>query len=483
MRRLALLLCFSWATTVEAADIVLGGDPYMGCDMTLSGVIEKGDATKLDDRFWDFIDAFEFANPDVFDLNEIATGALAGKRLCLDSPGGSFSEALSIGEELSSNGITTAVARDALCHSACAILFLAGKSSEKGAAPFTPGRLLHATASLGFHAPSLVVEGGQYSKAQVEGAYNVAILSLGELVQRKQRWNIPDSLIEVIVTTPPSEMRTVDTVFEAAFWQIAVVGSVYPQQITPLAAANACAMIFAREGQANQRISSMIGLAGQSLFAGDARLSEDGKTWHLKTVGLVAGKKVYYDCALHLPTAEPSASDTASAHGPLDIPPERARIIFEGGPAEGILPAFFFGMQTPLKDIARPHDDALAFMPVAGTVGPYSDFTSKGVCTTWVERALRHREACTLAFNISWTEDLRLDRRERFTNTAGETLEIASMSDAEGVTILGAAGHRLEKDAHPTDAPDTNCWQFDDKRAIFCFSFPPLTLPNVDSSP
>ncbi|NNE21840.1 MAG: hypothetical protein HKN11_04455 [Rhizobiales bacterium] len=85
--------------------------------------------------------------------------------ISLNSSGGNFIEALKIAEYIAKQNFITLLARDAVCESACAMIFLGGYTKYEGF--FFPRRFAHETASLGVHQPFIGVPEGTYSADQV----------------------------------------------------------------------------------------------------------------------------------------------------------------------------------------------------------------------------------------------------------------------------------------------------------------------------
>ncbi len=176
------------------------------CHYRLSGTLENGDLAKLD------------------------AVAINGGLLCLDSPGGSYGEALRIIDYMQKQKMQgTRLEEGATCESACAIIFMAGihYSFEVGEFPW---REMHRTARLGFHSPALVVPEGTYDATSVGKAYTVALASmadaLGKLVLKRDFdgtvWMQP-SLLGIMLATAPENLEHVDTVGEAGRWRIKVL--------------------------------------------------------------------------------------------------------------------------------------------------------------------------------------------------------------------------------------------------------------------
>jgi len=118
-------------------DISAEGDPRR-CDIRLVGKIGPGTAKALK--------AVIGTEEQINEFNEHAT------TLCLDSTGGLVTEALEIARFIvkqRSQAITTVVQDDAVCQSACALIFLAGR--ERSRLGPSIGRYLHPRGRLMFH--------------------------------------------------------------------------------------------------------------------------------------------------------------------------------------------------------------------------------------------------------------------------------------------------------------------------------------------
>jgi len=117
-----------------AADVQKSNDKL--CAFKLEGPISAGDADRLSS-------AISQSHVDPYDER---TGSL-----CLKSNGGSYAEALKIADLIFERGLSTVVEFGSECYSACAIIFMAGVTSERE----SPMRKLSAGGVLGFHAPYL----------------------------------------------------------------------------------------------------------------------------------------------------------------------------------------------------------------------------------------------------------------------------------------------------------------------------------------
>lgn len=228
---LAPALLFAAAFSGQAAhsaDFIPGGDETLDCKLTLQGTITSGDA----DRFVEAIRTHVLAEP-VQDTGE----GPAPRRICLDSPGGSLAEAIRMADVLLGRrseadyseffhmrSIGTVVPADATCHSACAVLFMAGGRETETVGGRVPNRILHARGSLGFHAPGIRVGDGQYSKESVDAAFRVAVLSMRSLSDRQAEMTFPPSLMARMIGTPHDEMYVLTRLGEAAQWMIDIAG-------------------------------------------------------------------------------------------------------------------------------------------------------------------------------------------------------------------------------------------------------------------
>ena len=121
------------------------------------------------------------------DLDKFRSMAIDGGLLCLDSPGGSFAEAVRF-IDFMQNGTRQGTRLEAgtRCESACALIFMAGihHAFEVGEYPW---REMHHTARLGFHSPALVVPQGQYDEGAVNAAYKIALQSVSGAIDKLVR--------------------------------------------------------------------------------------------------------------------------------------------------------------------------------------------------------------------------------------------------------------------------------------------------------
>lgn len=224
---LAGLALVVWAASgASAADLTPGGTQIMGCDVTLSGQIGPGDAAR-------------FA---AYRQSDAARGHYADNWvLCLDSPGGSYAEGIAIARDVFGSEISTAIGPGQRCESACALIFMAGNIGAGDGYTETKRRL-HPAGTLGFHAPGLTVRNGAYSEETVNQAYAVAVQSVRAFLELRDttRLNFPESLLIEMLGTPPSDMRHVETIEDAALWKIDIFPIGIPDAPANRIVGNAC---------------------------------------------------------------------------------------------------------------------------------------------------------------------------------------------------------------------------------------------------
>lgn len=168
-------------------------------------------------------------NGDAAAFEAIATDNENYAMLCLDSPGGSFGEAVRIAKIFSDKNIGTRIEAGATCESACALIFMAGRHVSSQTENITRLRVLHPQGKLGFHAPALVIPDGAYQAETVNRAYNVALGTVSSAITEIIQSGTPDagdnirmSLLGTMLSTPSDSMHYVSTTGEAGRWQIEI---------------------------------------------------------------------------------------------------------------------------------------------------------------------------------------------------------------------------------------------------------------------
>lgn len=159
------------------------------CSLRIDGQITAGDAAKTEailarqrlrrmDRR-----SNDTTNPDAERINTYVA--------CLSGPGGSFIEGIKLAELFATHGVATVVPDGLTCESACAIAFLGGRAccDEKGK-PVVQ-RFIFPGSRVGFHAPSLNVDGARtYSREAALQAFDLGLEAVARLRKNAERLTI-----------------------------------------------------------------------------------------------------------------------------------------------------------------------------------------------------------------------------------------------------------------------------------------------------
>lgn len=203
-------------------------------------------------------------------------------RVNLESDGGNFVEALKIGRYFWDRGVPTRIQAGKRCLSACAIIFMSG-SSHGGDGLRIANLELHATGTLGFHAPFLLPEqladvpqeqAGQLAIA----AYKTALNSAVEFLRLQNLAGWPPTLIaELLAIQDPKSFIYVDTIDKARRWNIGVSGVRSPpfnRAMLPLLCGNPA---YWEKGETSPGRGSLIGTDWRGMALG---LTPDQFTIH-----------------------------------------------------------------------------------------------------------------------------------------------------------------------------------------------------------
>lgn len=213
----ALIYLLCQAPALFALEVA-PGKPGL-CLVTLSGQIRSGDVDKL----------------TALNLNAPATWSNLEdgrwKTVCLDSPGGSYSEGFRIAQHFLDANIGTVVDADAQCLSACALMFMFGTAYQTESNALTHRRL-HVRGRLGFHQPELPLDPDrQYSVEDVRAAFTVAIDAtlrfLALAARPRPDTRIPfvqSDLQEAMLQHQGAEFFMIDDVNKAGRWGIELIG-------------------------------------------------------------------------------------------------------------------------------------------------------------------------------------------------------------------------------------------------------------------
>lgn len=195
------------------------------CRYMLSGVIEKGDAEK--------IDAIVAKNGDGMD---------AGNSICLNSPGGNYLAGKQLYDTFMADGFATYVRKGDECHSACAIAFLGG--SQWGDFRH-PSRTMDLGAVVGFHAPYVKLESGKkYDADYVSALTRAAFGIVASLIKDQESLKISRRFLTDYVLFDSEETKTIQTVDDAAHAGIAIDTKPKKIPLSPEALTHACETLF-----------------------------------------------------------------------------------------------------------------------------------------------------------------------------------------------------------------------------------------------
>ncbi|TNF17756.1 MAG: hypothetical protein EP318_20695 [Rhodobacteraceae bacterium] len=199
--RLAALCLVLWALPGAAAALTFSRTETLpaGCTTLATGPIEPGDLVKLR--------AVLPGNPGGAPYVETTP------RLCLNSTGGDFREGLEMALHLRRTGIATHVAADHNCLGACAIAFLGGTGARAEDALLRQvDRSIHTLATLGFHAPRLIVPDDEFTRGDVIRAYDRAMLATSAVLANLDALTISPAFAGEVFAVPSGRILRIDTV-------------------------------------------------------------------------------------------------------------------------------------------------------------------------------------------------------------------------------------------------------------------------------
>lgn len=210
------------ASTAQAAELTRVSSG--ACDYLLTGIIESGDADKLDK----------------------IGGTYDGTTLCLNSPGGSLPEGKKIFDLIWDSNIKTRVRAGDTCESACALAFLGGSINTGTANVRYQARAIEPGARLGFHAPGLgldndAVYSGEVVRSAFEAALDAAEMIFAiKLTEEHGVRAMPDYLYQRLLSKRRSDMYYVSTIGDAVMSNIDLVNVTLPASIGEAQIANIC---------------------------------------------------------------------------------------------------------------------------------------------------------------------------------------------------------------------------------------------------
>ena len=192
---LTLAMAAASAARVEALEIRILPPPgtAFGCDVTLSGPIEPGDAVKAESAL------------------EPLTGR-DNRTACLNSMGGAYNEGLLLAGLFRRLAFSTRLVPGARCLSSCAVAFMGGAWNSGSGEGILAHRLMSPSAKLGFHAPYLKVGGSDYNEANVRSAYKQATTSMGRLLDVSLHIDFDLKLVQEMLFQGEEEFFYIDTI-------------------------------------------------------------------------------------------------------------------------------------------------------------------------------------------------------------------------------------------------------------------------------
>lgn len=439
---LAMTLPALRPATATAAEIALA-PAGASCAITLAGRIEAGDAARLEAAIAEAktrVPPFLSASPDTQQR----------RRICLDSPGGALAEGVAIAELLRRQVFGTLVPRGASCLSACAVAFMGGTAYDDPTVPPFPDRVLHPTARLGFHAPSLDVPKGRYGPADVAQGYATALASMALLLRDLDRLAFPISLAAVMLDTPPETFTEITTIGQATRFGIAVAPIKAPAELDPMLANLACS--HAQSYALDQEFVYLDEIQ-------ETTPDPDGRQAHAQSL-LNFGSDGLSGCDLwYWPPLDPRGEEGRYGYLPTTY---AGRIEMMTG-APPLTLAMLWPPETPIADLALA-DDAIRETARAGQVTTHRE--TSALCVMLDARAaLRSSAPCRILEAETWTAAGLHARTRQIVEGETRLLQIEERIDLaqEGgapriETLDGAAPLQDWEDAGPGEAYRARVW-------------------------
>ncbi|MFT4099012.1 MAG: hypothetical protein QM651_17970 [Rhodoblastus sp.] len=231
----ALLLLFS--TAAQAGSFTVSDEKL--CQIRLDGEIEIGDNKKFLPAIGKARALLEAKTNTPFEIPRFV-GETPTPTMCLNSPGGSFGEALAIIDTiLETGGIATVVDANKECLSACALIFMFGHVQAYHSDKYFDRRL-HVTGKLGFHAPFQRTEQSTNNQRLIDKIYLSGVQAIGKLIEIDRNEFLARGLIIEFLKRGPDDFLFVDNVDRAGEWSIEIIGHAPLKQITNKNISQAC---------------------------------------------------------------------------------------------------------------------------------------------------------------------------------------------------------------------------------------------------
>jgi|SRR6185369_13028904 len=216
-------VCIFAPSVVQAANIGPSQSQY--CQIDFSGPIVSGDRARL-------VKALKDAREKDDTVN-----------ICLNSPGGDFSETLRIvnalvGEKGNWDTNGTVVDAGAECIAECAFIFMAGKHHEFHGISM-PLRRLHINGKLAFRLPKTAAATGAVGEKELARAYSEAVKQVKALMETNSKVDLldknkpyPKTLSAKVLTLDDNELLPVDSIDQIGGWTIQLLGLPRPTALS-----------------------------------------------------------------------------------------------------------------------------------------------------------------------------------------------------------------------------------------------------------
>lgn len=224
---IAMLAMFVTVSSSLAAEIKVDykqdakyGKECLVSHISYNGNVETGDLARLKQAYAEIQSKTDSAKSDCY------AGSGNTKTLTfisLDSIGGSYLEAISILEWMTSDkkAIATYVDENAVCYSACATIFLGGQVIGYEDSNIVH-RVMNPKAMIGFHAPFPVLEERNYSSKEVMDYFHNAFLIEHDFFNRAKDLGLSAEIAQFLMRPMIDEFYMIDRVGNALLLNVDV---------------------------------------------------------------------------------------------------------------------------------------------------------------------------------------------------------------------------------------------------------------------
>ncbi len=186
-------------------------------------------------------------------LRDLTDGLMTfggASRLRLNSPGGSFREAMTLSNLVRDLGLITYVGAGDECLSACALVFMSGTEGG-GDGSHMINRIMNHQATIGFHAPftlnrDLEIPAEARALLMIDAERN-AMEAGSALVRMAVDGRMPTHLVEALMLVDQTEFLRADTVDRAGLWAIEIENALPMRTLDHERLESYCSNVFAWE--------------------------------------------------------------------------------------------------------------------------------------------------------------------------------------------------------------------------------------------